>query len=405
MNNRAPLAASWMKVATAWLPFADAASADLPLGRLLRLALFQVSVGMATVLLTGTLNRVMIVELSIPAGLVAAIIAVPLLVAPLRALIGHKSDTHRSVLGWRWVPYIWLGTLMQFGGLAIMPFALLLMSDPAHATLGVTASAFAFLLTGAGLHTTQTAGLALATDLAPEDKRPRAVALLYVMLLAGTMLAALVIGSLLVDFSATRLVQVIQGAAVVTLDLATLEPLEQQLIRQPTRMPYIPGLLSFRELPAAIAALESLERAPECLMVDGHGIAHPRRLGVAAHLGLWCDLPSFGVAKKRLCGKHGEPGEERGDWVALTDRVREADGELGIIENTELPKREQRSQLGAVLRSRAKVKPVFVSPGQRMNLDTALAMTLHCLGKTKLPEPTRLADQLASRRLKRLRDA
>ena len=193
-------------------------------------------------------------------------------------------------------------------------------------------------------------------------------------------------------------------AAVVTLDLATLEPLEQQLIRQPTRMPYIPGLLSFRELPAAIAALESLERAPECLMVDGHGIAHPRRLGVAAHLGLWCDLPSFGVAKKRLCGKHGEPGDERGDWVALTDRVREADGELGIIENSELPKREQRSQLGAVLRSRAKVKPVFVSPGQRMNLDTALAMTLHCLGKTKLPEPTRLADQLASRRLKRLRD-
>ncbi len=194
-------------------------------------------------------------------------------------------------------------------------------------------------------------------------------------------------------------------AAVVTLDLATLEPLEQQLTRQPTRMPYIPGLLSFRELPAAIAALESLERAPECLMVDGHGIAHPRRLGVAAHLGLWCDLPSFGVAKKRLCGKHGEPGDARGDWVALTDRVREADGELGIIENTELPRREQRSQLGAVLRSRAKVKPVFVSPGQRMNLDTALAMTLHCLGKTKLPEPTRLADQLASRRLKRLRDA
>ena len=208
-----------MRVATAWLPFADAASADLPLGRLLRLALFQVSVGMATVLLTGTLNRVMIVELSIPAGLVAVMIAIPLLVAPLRALIGHKSDTHRSVLGWRRVPYIWFGTLMQFGGLAIMPFALLLMSDPAKTTLGIIASAIAFLLTGAGLHVTQTAGLALATDLAPPDKRPRAVALLYVMLLAGTMLAALAIGSLLVDFSATRLVQVIQGAAVVTLVL------------------------------------------------------------------------------------------------------------------------------------------------------------------------------------------
>ena len=219
MSAVPPFAASWMKVATAWLPFADAASADLPLGRLLRLALFQVSVGMASVLLTGTLNRVMIVELSIPAGLVAVMIAIPLLVAPLRALIGHKSDTHRSVLGWRRVPFIWLGTLMQFGGLAIMPFALLLMSDPAKATLGIIASAIAFLLTGAGLHVTQTAGLALATDLAPPDKRPRAVALLYVMLLAGTILAALAIGSLLVDFSATRLVQVIQGAAVVTLVL------------------------------------------------------------------------------------------------------------------------------------------------------------------------------------------
>ncbi|NCP19112.1 MAG: BCD family MFS transporter [Erythrobacter sp.] len=208
-----------MQVATAWLPFADAASADLPLSRLLRLALFQVSVGMATVLLTGTLNRVMIVELSIPAGLVATIIAIPLLVAPLRALIGHKSDQHRSLLGWRRVPYIWLGTMLQFGGLSIMPFALLLLSDPAHTSMGVAASALAFLLTGAGLHTTQTAGLALATDLAPEDKRPRAVALLYVMLLAGTMLSALIIGTLLAEFTPTRLVQVIQGAAAVTLVL------------------------------------------------------------------------------------------------------------------------------------------------------------------------------------------
>lgn len=219
MSTRAPLSSRWMQVATAWLPFADAASADLPLPRLLRLALFQVSVGMAAVLLTGTLNRVMIVELSIPAGLVATMIAIPLLVAPLRALIGHKSDQHRSLLGWRRVPYIWLGTLLQFGGLSIMPFALLLMSDPAHATPGIIASVVAFLLTGAGLHTTQTAGLALATDLAPEDKRPRAVALLYVMLLAGTMFAALAIGTLLAEFSATRLVQVIQGAAALTLVL------------------------------------------------------------------------------------------------------------------------------------------------------------------------------------------
>ncbi len=214
-----PLAPSvkWVQAAAAWLPFADAASADLPLSRLLRLALFQVSVGMATVLLNGTLNRVLIVELGTPAWVIALLIAVPLLVAPFRALIGHKSDTHRSVLGWRRVPYIWFGTMAQFGGLAIMPFALLLLAKPETFTLGLISAAAAFLLTGGGIHTTQTAGLALATDLAPEDKRPRAVALLYVMLLVGMMLSAFVIGGLLVDFSETRLVQVIQGAAVLTL--------------------------------------------------------------------------------------------------------------------------------------------------------------------------------------------
>ena len=125
----------------ALLPFADAASTDLPLGRLLRLALFQFSVGMAMVLLNGTLNRVMIVELGTPAWIVATLIAVPLLVAPFRALIGHKSDTHRSFLGWRRVPYIWFGTIMQFGGLAIMPFALLLFSKPETFELAVLAAA------------------------------------------------------------------------------------------------------------------------------------------------------------------------------------------------------------------------------------------------------------------------
>lgn len=201
------------------LPFADAASVDLPLSRLLRLALFQVSVGMAMVLLNGTLNRVMVVELGTPTWLVALLIAVPLLVAPFRALIGHKSDTHRSVLGWRRVPYIWFGTMMQFGGLAIMPFALLLLDVPDRFTLGLVAGAAAFLLTGTGFHVTQTAGLALATDLAPEDKRPRAVALLYVMLLVGMMFAAFVIGGVLHDYSPTKLVQVIQGCAVLTIIL------------------------------------------------------------------------------------------------------------------------------------------------------------------------------------------
>jgi MFS transporter, BCD family, chlorophyll transporter len=214
-----PAPPHWTEVVFRLLPFADAASVDLPLGRLLRLALFQVSVGMAMVLLNGTLNRVMVVELGTPTWLVALLIAVPLLVAPFRALIGHKSDTHRSVLGWRRVPYIWFGTLMQFGGLAIMPFALLLLGKPEAFNIGLAGAAFAFLLTGTGVHVTQTAGLALATDLAPEDKRPRAVALLYVMLLVGMMFAAFVIGGLLADYSATKLVQVIQGAAVLTIVL------------------------------------------------------------------------------------------------------------------------------------------------------------------------------------------
>ena len=117
-----------LNAAPSLLPFADAATPELPLGRLLRLALFQVSVGLALVLLNGTLNRVMIVELGIPAWLVATMVSLPILFAPARALIGFRSDNHRSVLGWRRVPYIWMGTLVQFGGLAILPFALLVLS-------------------------------------------------------------------------------------------------------------------------------------------------------------------------------------------------------------------------------------------------------------------------------------
>ncbi|HEY6964255.1 MAG TPA: BCD family MFS transporter [Erythrobacter sp.] len=209
----------WTELVFRLLPFADAASDDLPLPRLLRLSLFQVSVGMATVLLNGTLNRVMVVELGTPTWLVALLIAVPLLAAPFRALVGHKSDTHRSVLGWRRVPYIWFGTMMQFGGLAIMPFALLLLDVQGRFELGLVAAAVAFLLTGTGVHVTQTAGLALVTDLAPVDKRPRAIALHYVTLLIGMMFAAFVIGGILADFSPTKLVQVIQGCGVLTVIL------------------------------------------------------------------------------------------------------------------------------------------------------------------------------------------
>jgi len=213
----------WTRVGTRFLPFADAASPELPLSRILRLSLFQVSVGISAVLLTGTLNRVMIVELNFPAALVAAMVSLPLLFAPLRALIGHKSDTHRSVLGWRRVPYIWFGTMAQFGGFAILPFALLVMTGegvvPGTQFIGQASAILAFLLIGIGMHTTQTAGLALATDLASKDKAPRVVALLYVMLLAGMMLSALVIGRILNDFTATKLAQVVQGAAVLTVVL------------------------------------------------------------------------------------------------------------------------------------------------------------------------------------------
>jgi len=230
------MADRWTRVGVKFLPFADAASAELPLGRLLRLSLFQVSCGMAAVLLTGTLNRVMIVEMGIPAGVVALLVALPLLFAPARALIGFRSDHHKSFLGWKRVPYLWFGTLLQFGGLAIMPFAMLIMTGGgnAPAVVGEVFCAIAFLLVGAGLHTTQTAGLALATDLAPEDTRPRVVALLYVMLLVGMMLSALLIGQLLVDFSPTRLVGVVQGAAVVTIVL-NLIALWKQEPRRPSQ--------------------------------------------------------------------------------------------------------------------------------------------------------------------------
>ena len=135
------------------LPFADAASADLPLPRLLRLSLFQVSVGLAAALLVGTLNRVMIVELHMAAWLVALMVALPLLVAPFRALVGFRSDTHASAIGWRRVPYVWIGTMLQFGGLAIMPFALLVLTGDGQlglAWLGQLCAGLAFLLVGAG---------------------------------------------------------------------------------------------------------------------------------------------------------------------------------------------------------------------------------------------------------------
>jgi BCD family chlorophyll transporter-like MFS transporter len=168
---------AWANLGPRFLPFADAATPDLPLSRLLRLSLFQVSVGMALVLLIGTLNRVMIVELGVPAALVAVMVSLPVLFAPLRALIGFKSDTHHSALGWRRVPFIWRGTMVQFGGLAIMPFALLVLSGGGEAHNGRCGWArwprAGLPAGGRGLHTIQTAGLALATDLAPVESQPQ----------------------------------------------------------------------------------------------------------------------------------------------------------------------------------------------------------------------------------------
>ena len=214
-------AKAWMKLGTNLLPFADAATEELPLAKLLRLSLFQVSVGMAIALLIGTLNRVMIVELGVPVWLVATMISLPLVFAPFRALVGFKSDTHRSHLGWKRVPYLWFGTLLQFGGLSIMPFALILLSGDSNAPawVGQSAAALAFLLMGAGLHTVQTAGLALATDLAPQRAHPKVVALLCVMMMAGMMASALIFGVALAHFTEVRLIQVVQGAAAATMGL------------------------------------------------------------------------------------------------------------------------------------------------------------------------------------------
>ncbi len=243
-------ASSLKKVSMNLLPFSDAVSDDLPLGQLLRLSLFQVSVGMAAVMLLGTLNRVMIVELNIGAMLVAAMIALPVLVAPLRALVGYKSDNYKSAIGWKRIPYLWLGTMWQFGGLAIMPMALLVLSGDRTLDFpiaGYLGAALAFLMTGFGMHMTQTAGLALAADRATEETRPKVVALLYVMNLVGMAFAAIIIGALLRDYSALRLVQVVQGTAVVTLLLNLIALWKQEKVKPMTKAERAEASPTFRD--------------------------------------------------------------------------------------------------------------------------------------------------------------
>ncbi|MEO0799067.1 MAG: BCD family MFS transporter [Pseudomonadota bacterium] len=237
------------------LPFADAATKDLPLARLMRLSLFQVSVGMTMVLLTGTLNRVMIVELGVSAAFVAIMVSLPMFIAPLRALIGFRSDTHKSFLGWRRVPYLAMGAMMIFGGLAIMPFALLNLSPHSQSPLivGQVAAGLAFVIAGAGVHMTQTAGLALAADLSDERSRPRVIALLYVMLLVGMAISALILGQLLVDVTPKSLVQIIQGCAIVAVILNHIalwkqEPRNMELTRPDRNRPtFVEAWVAYRQ--------------------------------------------------------------------------------------------------------------------------------------------------------------
>lgn len=166
-------------------------------------------------------------------------------------------------------------------------------------------------------------------------------------------------------------------AAVVLLDLSDLTLIEERLAHRPTCFPYVPGLLSFREAPAALEALEQLNHTPDLLVCDGQGRAHPRRFGIACHLGLLTDLPSIGVAKSRLIGEFAEPAHRKGAWSPLCD------GE---------------EMIGAVLRSRVGVKPIFVSVGHRVSLTRAIELTLRLTPRYRLPETTRRADRLASNR-------
>ncbi len=161
-------------------------------------------------------------------------------------------------------------------------------------------------------------------------------------------------------------------ASIVLLDAGTLAVKAQVTTHQAVSFPYIPGFLSFREIPVLLRALSQLPEVPDMLMVDGHGIAHPRRFGIAAHLGVVTGLPGIGVAKSLLCGTYQEPGLEKGDTSLLMHK-----GE----------------KIGTVLRSKDNVKPLFISPGHRVSHDTAVAWVLKCLTKYRLPEPTRLADK------------
>jgi len=170
----------------------------------------------------------------------------------------------------------------------------------------------------------------------------------------------------------------ISRAAVAVLSFPELQLIEQAIARRPTTFPYIPGFLSFREVPVVLDALSQIKITPDLILCDGQGIAHPRRFGLACHLGLLITVPTIGVAKSRLIGQHEELPPEKGNWQTLRHR-----GEV----------------IGAVVRSRTGVKPLYVSPGHRISLPTAIDYVLRCTPKYRLPETTRWADKLASNRI------
>ncbi len=164
-------------------------------------------------------------------------------------------------------------------------------------------------------------------------------------------------------------------AAVVVLSFPGLEVIDQAIARRATRFPYVPGLLSFRECPAVLDALDQLHLMPDLMLCDGQGYAHPRRFGIACHLGVWTDIPTVGVAKSRLIGEHRPVPARKGRWVSL---------------------RDQDEQIGIVLRTRDNVKPLYVSTGHRIALATARKYVLACCTGYRLPETTRAAHRLAS---------
>ena len=164
-------------------------------------------------------------------------------------------------------------------------------------------------------------------------------------------------------------------AGIVVLDLETLETIEEAGVVSTAPFPYIPGLLSFREIPSLLEAWSKLKTEPDVVMFDGHGIAHPRRMGIASHAGLFLNRPTFGCGKSVLVGKYDEPAPERESWSPMT---------------------HYKDVIGAALRTKNKVNPVYVSPGHLIDLETAIALTLRCNGGYRIPEPTRRTHNLVN---------